>query len=1051
MKMDIPPVENGQGPDTSFTYSSYIIDFFLFVLIVVLLNDLIFGAFYAPFFDGESSGAFMQFTYYVHALENGANLYWDHYLMLSSQDMPMSPLLSPVTLVMTGVAYLFGISELSSLAYIFAFISYALQALCAYAMYLFLRFIGLSRLAAIVGSIGYCFNYFSSAFGMQHGFFRLSALALMPIVFIFFVKLFNDRKNTLYYLALSGFFLGLTFVLNGDVKPTIYFMPVLVVLAYIEGYEVHGLVRTTWILAGVMVLGALITLAQYYPILETLGEGTRSERTGYLPSLPLSPLNTLLGFSQNPFSMTMGFFFPHSFFEYYKINRTLGIAMTHLHEQKFTYGIYLFLLSSAGVFYRTKRHLIWAVSLLVFILYILGSSTPLWPLFGFISEHSHIRYPTRAAIMPYFFFSIYAAYGIDVLMGRAGYGFYERWAARYVKYILAFIIIIFLAVLVTSLEMSYDLFGALGYTDYLSLFIAQLLVLLLVLILACAVYILWKRSPLGQRERSVSPVALNGWTRFIRRNLLSYIFYISFHLYVCWISLNFTLKLFRLWYMTKGATPSELTALFFAQATFPIAIAVFASSYAVVSFILTRGFVLLRLAHYALVIIISAVLFNALFALGGGVSAIHQVQLVSLAILAGIFFSIVLFVKKCGSIDFKSWKEEPYFLKHSALAVVVLFVVVFVLFISSGFMKGNIVTLYFIIDLGGLKIQREFLVVLTGLVLFLFTVLSGKKRLIPVFLLIVFFGTYLFFYTDTATMKVPPSLKDDPSLVFKRDAELAAVYEDGEIDKFRLYVPFDVLQESFSPELGFAKSHHTYCCRQYKDRLRFAFGQIVGPKAYEKTRRTIFGDYSHPFWKLYNVGYIVDRFNLYPELLPKDPDSYVRLSDMVIKMKDSRGLLSFMDSYEYVDIDDFIESVSGHYALDMASKLYIHDEAPGGAKKDGKGPGTAGREPLIEITEFKSGTLGATIEVDRSGFVVFSEIWAPSWTVYVDGTRGEVVRAYGMLQAVWIEEGTHEILFEFNIFQSWKMKAAVVLSSLAFLFVVVVAGRRAVRGLEKPD
>ena len=1003
----------------------------------------------------------MQFTYYVEALRDSASLYWDHYLMLSTQEMPMSPLLSPVTLIMTGSAYLLGIFEPESLIYIFASASYLLQVLCGYTMYLFLRSIGLKRLAAIVGGIGYGFNYFTITYGMPHGYYRLSAMALMPVVFIFFVRLFNDRKNTLYYLVLSGFLLGLTFVLNGDVKPTIYFIPVLVFLAYVEGYKVHGTARTSWLLFGVIVLGALITLAQFYPTLEALGEGVRSERTSYLPYRPLYPFNTLLGFSQNPFSMIIGFFFPHSFFEYYRYNPTLGISSINLPEQKFTFGIFLFLLSSAGVFYRTKRHLVWSISFLLFALYILGSSTPLWPIFGFISEHAHIRYPTRAAIVLYFFLSIYAAYGVDVLMGRGGRSgrvFYERWATIYIRYISAFILILFFGVIVTSLELHYDLFGVLWYTDRLTLFLSYLLALALIGTLITAGYISLKREDNGfsgtGKADIVIAMLMNLWVRMNGSIVRDFILYTALHSLASWISFRIALRVFKFWLIRQGTVGEGFSVVYFVEATLPFAVLIFTISYILVSFFLVRGFKVLRLGHYVLLFLLSFALFNILLALGGAESAIHLVHLGSLLVLAVIILFMAGFLKRFGSLDYKSWIERPYFVSYTAVAIFFLFLAVFLLFLFSGFMASHLLAPYLVMEAGGVKFQWEFLVVLIGLILFLLTIISGKRRSLAAFVLVISLGSYLFLYTDTTGILVPPTIKDDPSIVFKRDAELNPIYDEDRLDDFRIFIPRSVRREALSPELGFPKSHHTYCCRQYKDNLRFAFGQIVGPKALEKIRKSLRGDYSHPFWKLYNVGYIVDRFDAFPALLPEDPSSFKRLSALVIKIKDTQPLLSFMDSYEYADIDDFIDNLKGTYALDMEDKLYVHDNVQGGTKIEGHRPGReggAGEEALIEINEFKSGALRATVSVDRAGFVVFSEVWAPSWTVYVDGVRKDVVRAYGMLQAVWVEAGTSEILFEYNIFQSWKMKGAFTLSSLALLFVIAVVGRRAVRGLDKPD
>ncbi|MEE9543147.1 MAG: hypothetical protein V3V95_05130 [Thermodesulfobacteriota bacterium] len=182
--------------------------------------------------------------------------------------------------------------------------------------------------------------------------------------------------------------------------------------------------------------------------------------------------------------------------------------------------------------------------------------------------------------------------------------------------------------------------------------------------------------------------------------------------------------------------------------------------------------------------------------------------------------------------------------------------------------------------------------------------------------------------------------------------------------------------------------------------------------------------------------------------MPEDPNSYDRLSEMVIKLKDPKPLVWFMDSYEYVDLDDFLENVKSVYASKMEDKLYIHDEVEGFSNKDGPEPQTV---PSIEIKEFKSGETSVQVSADRPGFVVFSEVWAPSWTVRVDGVKSDLVRAYGMLQAVRVEPGTHEITFEYRAFQSWKMRAAFTLSTLAFLFTIVIVGRRLSRGLDVGD
>ena len=880
-----------------------LIDLCVFVIVLIVARYYFLSPLYAPFFIDEASEAFMQFSYYVDAINNGASLYWDHFKMLSTQEMPMSPLLSPITLFMLAVSWIFSLTELVELAYLFAVTSYAVQILTGFFMYLFLKELGLGRFAAIVGSIAYSYNYFVQTFGVYHGYYRLSALMIMPILFIFLLRLFRQSNNTLFYTALCGFFLGLTFISNGDVKPGIYFIPILILLAFFEGYREHGPIRTAYLLAIIFIIGGCLAMAQIYPTYEALSDGIRSTRSAYIPADPLKPYDTLLGFSQNPFSIIMGFLMPNSYYEYFRMNPALSVGSTHIWEQRFSFPIFIFLLSTIGLFYRTKRHLLWGISFIIFMLYLLGANTPLWPFFGFISEHAHLRYPTRSAVMIYFLLSIYAAYGTEILMGRGFKEPFLSYSERYKRYLLIFILIVGAGLIVTTIAHNYSLLPSIDGASGVTLLIARITILLLLYILILTLY----------------------------KAAKSYIFNE---------------------YFSRQKPAREQS---------------------------------------------SRILTN----------------------------------------------------KITGKAAIVLFAILFFLYIFTGFMNAGNATGSVTFSVAGLIIESELLVLFLSLAVFFIALkfaLGSKPKQI-IIIPIICFGIIMGLYTERQGGELSSYYKDKPQSVFKRDSEFQPIYADTERDLYRTFIP-RVVRTTMTPELGFSKSHHTYCCRTYEDNLRFAFGSIVGPKAVEYSRYAYRRDYGHPFWPLYNVKYIIDNFDFMPELLPKDNRSFDRLSSKVIRLKDPKPVLYLMDSFEMIKRDDFLKSMQVRIPLDLSNILYLHDQ-PSKPSTNAKSKGTG--EAKIKITKWVSGRLEAKVTTDSASFLVFSEVWAPSWTVYVDGVRQDLLRAYGMLQAVQVEGGTHDILFKYNIFHSWKMRATVALSTLALLFVLFAVGRGLICGLNKEN
>lgn len=909
---------------------SYFVDFLIFIGILIFARYHLLQRFYASFFISDGSEAFMQVTYYLEALRSGSSPFWDKYINLQTQGAPYSPIFSPVTILLIVTALLFKVSNIEHLAYMFAFISYALQVLAGFSMYLFLRYISLGRLAAIVGGMGYTYNLVvgsAGIYGINMGYYRMSALMIVPIILICIIKLFSQTKNTLYYIALSGFLLGVAFVCNGDVKPTMSFVPVFLFMAYFEGYKTHGFLKTTYIFTAILIIAVSIASVQFYTTYEALQEGVKSTWNQYRPTTPLHPDNTLLGFAQNTFSIITGFLFPHSFFEFYRDNTILGITADNYSEQKFGFGISLFILSVVGVFYKTRRHIVWFFIFVFYLLYVLGANTTFWPIFGFLSEIAHLRYPTRTGgVVLYFLFSIYAAYGIDVIMKRSASEFYDGCYKPFIRYLLILLGIISLGLVFVALQYYSPIFSPLKHTDQLSLIVSKVFVYLLILTLAAVIFKTHRGDIINETPLSTNRHKVETGTN----------------------------RRLRGWFLRKAKR------------------------------------------------------------LGAGI----------LNYATGIV-------------------NISYFFKILSFILISLFITIFFLFYLSGFLSNysSYRDSYLFINLYGIKLHKESLLVISGLVLGLVTIMVGyrikgnsKLMLIPLFAGMA----ALFLNPGWSDIELPSSLITEPSAIFKKDVEFEPMYRDKDLSYYRIQIPHR-MRNKLAPGLGFQKSVYNYCCRQYMDKLRFSFGFDAGPIAYENILNATRDKYDHPFWKLYNVKYIVDDFKDNPLLLPQDSNSYERISDYIIKLKDTKPLVYFMEDFEVMDRHKFLGQVVSKGDTSILERVYLHDTPEGLCPSMSKGSSS------IKVTDMRSGRLRAYVSTDKAGILVFSEVSAPSWRVYVDGVETKVLRAYGMFQAVQIEPGYHEVLFKYEILKSWKMRAAIVASLIALIFVITVVVNRCFR------
>lgn len=92
------------------------------------------------------------------------------------------------------------------------------------------------------------------------------------------------------------------------------------------------------------------------------------------------------------------------------------------------------------------------------------------------------------------------------------------------------------------------------------------------------------------------------------------------------------------------------------------------------------------------------------------------------------------------------------------------------------------------------------------------------------------------------------------------------------------------------------------------------------------------------------------------------------------------------------------------------------------------------KSPEVKIIKWSPHKI--TIETDskRDGFLVLSEIFYPGWKVYIDGKKGEILRANGIFRAVYVKRGQHLVQFTFSPF---SFKLGLWISTLTLLIASI--------------
>ena len=116
----------------------------------------------------------------------------------------------------------------------------------------------------------------------------------------------------------------------------------------------------------------------------------------------------------------------------------------------------------------------------------------------------------------------------------------------------------------------------------------------------------------------------------------------------------------------------------------------------------------------------------------------------------------------------------------------------------------------------------------------------------------------------------------------------------------------------------------------------------------------------------------------------------------------------FVDRISYVD--------NANAEIDAVGKIDLRHEAVADSKfKDVLGEPVAQQSnAVVTLKKYEPNELTYTVESQKGGIVVFSEVYYPGWTATVDGTDTPVGRVNYILRAINVKPGKHTVVLTFK-------------------------------------
>ena len=176
---------------------------------------------------------------------------------------------------------------------------------------------------------------------------------------------------------------------------------------------------------------------------------------------------------------------------------------------------------------------------------------------------------------------------------------------------------------------------------------------------------------------------------------------------------------------------------------------------------------------------------------------------------------------------------------------------------------------------------------------------------------------------------------------------------------------------------------------------------------------------------------VVAGDSLWPVINMLNTRYFIISNDYALTNPYAQGNAWFVNRLNYVD--------NANQELEALAAINLRQEAVADRKFQSVLGEAAPQDSTsqVTLTAYEPNELKYTVESQKGGVLVFSEIYYPGWTVTVDGQAAELGRVNYVLRALHIDGGRHDVVLSFHP-QSVKTTETIAFVALGLLVLIVI-------------
>jgi hypothetical protein len=168
-----------------------------------------------------------------------------------------------------------------------------------------------------------------------------------------------------------------------------------------------------------------------------------------------------------------------------------------------------------------------------------------------------------------------------------------------------------------------------------------------------------------------------------------------------------------------------------------------------------------------------------------------------------------------------------------------------------------------------------------------------------------------------------------------------------------------------------------------------------------------------PIWNMLGVKYVLAHPGHLGQFAPVTNWRHLYLNDILIVVnRDALPRMHLVDAANVTPVrmrgDALARSVELNPAVEAVIERDDSDLLDLPDDEYGEPPGT------VVITDYRPERVTADVMCNAKSLLCFFDVWYPGWEVTVDGIKAELERVNYTFKGVFVDEGTHEVVFSYR-------------------------------------